>query len=424
MKLNLKLLVGVASVFFVSAVSAADKKVAAPAEYIQWLDDLKQEMIERGISKKTIKKVYKHNDYYHPDPEVVKIDRKQIEFVLTATEYLNRVVNEKRVETARQKYRELYPQFQELEKKYGVPFNYLAAFWGVETNFGQNFGKHQLMDVLTTLSYDTRRPKFFREELYQALKIVDEQGISPEEMESSWAGAMGHFQFMPSTFNAYAVDYNQDGQINIWSSFEDAAASAANYLASAGWNRNQPWGAEVSLPWNFDYAVTGRDIRKNIAEWKKLGLKTVEGKELPFDEKLTASVIVPEGRKGVAYLVFDNFRVIMKWNRSENYALAVGMLADYAASDKKYQKFPLNPVVVLRTDDVLKVQSFINKQGWAKLDEDGQLGQRTRAAVKNLQKKARLPQDGYPDYRLLQKISRYHPSEGFGVPVPPRKLHK
>ncbi len=164
MKFNLKLLVSVAAICFASVVSAADKKVETPEKYLRWLDELKQEMIERGISKKTIKKVYKHNNYYHPDPEVVKIDRKQIEFVLTATEYLNRVVNATRVETARQKYRELYPQFQKLEEKYGVPFNYLVAFWGVETNFGQNFGKHQLMDVLTTLSYDTRRPKFFREE--------------------------------------------------------------------------------------------------------------------------------------------------------------------------------------------------------------------------------------------------------------------
>ncbi|MBO5443009.1 MAG: lytic murein transglycosylase [Alphaproteobacteria bacterium] len=424
MKFNRNLLFCIATSCFASTVFAADKKVNAPAEYLQWLDNLKQEMIERGISKKTIKKVYKHNDYYHPDPEVVKIDRKQIEFVLTATEYLNRVVNENRVKAARQKYRELYPQFRELEEKYGVPFNYLAAFWGVETNFGQNFGKHQLMDVLTTLSYDTRRPKFFKEELYQALKIVDEQGIAPEEMESSWAGAMGHFQFMPSTFNAYAVDYNQDGQVNIWSSFEDAAASAANYLSSAGWTRNQPWGAEVSLPWNFDYAATGRDIQKSIRDWKQIGIKTAEGLDLPFDETMKASIIVPEGRKGSAFLMFDNFRVIMKWNRSENYALAVGMLADYIISDKKYQKRELNPAVVLKTDDVLKVQSFINKQGWAKLDEDGQLGQRTRAAVKQLQKKARLPQDGYPDYRLLLKISRYHPSEGFSVPVPPRKLHK
>ncbi len=236
-------------------------------------------------------------------------------------------------------------------------------------------------------------------------------------MESSWAGAMGHFQFMPSTFNAYAVDYNSDGQINIWASFEDAVASAANYLSSAGWNKNQPWGAKLSLPWNFDYAVTGRDVRKSISEWKKLGLKTQDGKNLPFDDEMTASVIVPEGRKGQAYLVFDNFRVIMKWNRSENYALAIGMLADYVVSDKKYQPLLLNPVVVLKTDDVLKVQSFINKQGWGKLDEDGQIGQKTRAEIKKLQKKARLPQDGYPDYRLLQKISCYKPSEGFEVPV-------
>ena len=212
------------------AVRAADK-VEAPEEYLDWLDDLKEEMIDRGISKKTIKKVYAE-DYYHPEPEVVKIDRNQTEFVLTFTDYANRVVTAKRVAEARTKYKELYPLFKDLEGKYGVPFNYLVAFWAMESNFGRNFGNYQVVDALTVLSYDRRRPKFFREELYQALKIIDDWEIDHTKMEGSWAGAMGHFQFMPSTFNAYAVDYNGDGKIDIWHSFEDAAASAANYPVS------------------------------------------------------------------------------------------------------------------------------------------------------------------------------------------------
>lgn len=403
---------------------AEDKKYDAPKEYLQWLDNLKNEMQGRGISKKTIKKVYKDNDYYHPNPEVVKIDRKQIEFVLTSTEYLNRVVNKKRVETAQIKYKELYPLFKDMEEKYGVPVNYLIAFWAVETNFGQSFGNYQVMEVLTTLSYDKRRPTFFKEELYQALKIVDKWGIDPIQMEGSWAGAMGHFQFMPSTFNAYAVDYNVDGKIDIWHSFEDAIASAANYLASAGWDRNQPWGQEVSLPWNFDYGSSGRDNIKTIAEWDKLGIRTKDNKPLVWAKEMKASIVVPEGKKGSAYLVTNNFKVIMKWNRSENYALAIGVLADYIKSGDNWQEIKLNSAVRLKTNDIMKIQSFVNKLGWFTLDEDGQLGAKTREAIKKVQKEAKLPQDGYPDYQLLQKINKYNPDIGFIVPVQPRKLHK
>lgn len=408
----------------VPALVGAAEKTATPEVYTKWLNDLKKEMIERGITKKTIDLAYGKNDYYHPDPEVVKIDRKQIEFVLTSTEYLNRVVNAKKVAKAREKYKQLYPLFKDMEKKYGVQINYLIAFWGMETNFGQNFGNYEVIDALTTLSYDKRRPKFFKEELFQALTIIDKWQVEPKQMEGSWAGAMGHFQFMPSTFNAYAVDYNGDGKIDIWHSFEDAIASAANYLSSMGWQAGQDWGEEVSLPWNFDYALSGRDVKKTVKQWRKIGVKTKNNQSLDLPDDEVVSIILPEGRKGAAYLIRENFRKIMNWNRSENYALAIGMLADYIKSDAKWKPVVMNPAVRVKTDDVLKIQSFINKLGWFKLDEDGMLGTKTRNAIKKVQKKANMPQDGYPDYQLLQKINRYNPTIGFAVPVPERKLHK
>lgn len=408
----------------VPALVGAAEKTATPEAYTKWLNALKEEMIGRGISEETIDLAYGENDYYHPDPEVVKIDRKQIEFVLTSTEYLNRVVNAKRVAKAREKYKQLYPLFKDMEKKYGVQVSYLIAFWGMETNFGQNFGNYEVIDALTTLSYDKRRPKFFKEELFQALTIIDKWQVEPKQMEGSWAGAMGHFQFMPSTFNAYAVDYNGDGKIDIWHSFEDAIASAANYLSSMGWKAGQNWGMEVSLPWNFDYAMSGRDVKKTVKEWRKIGVKTKNNKKLELSDDEIVSIILPEGRKGVAYLIRENFRKIMNWNRSENYALAIGMLADYIETDAKWKPVEMNPAVRVKTDDVLKIQSFINKLGWFKLDEDGMLGTKTRNAIKKVQKKANMPQDGYPDYQLLQKINRYNPTIGFAVPVPERKLHK
>lgn len=404
------------------SVWAVDK-AAVPQEYISWLDNLKQEMTNRGISKKTIKKVFADN-YYHPTPEIVKIDRNQTEFVLTFTDYINRVLTEKRVTEARSRYKELRPLFQDMEKKYGVPFNYLIAFWGMESNFGRHFGNYQVIEALTILSYDKRRPKFFREELYQALKIVDKWHIDYTKMEGSWAGAMGHFQFMPSTFNAYAVDYNGDGKIDIWHTFEDAAASAANYLHNAGWKAKEPWGIEVSLPWNFDYALTGRSKIKKISEWSKLGVRTTSNKKLTFDLESEGAIIVPEGKKGKAYLVLHNFGVIMKWNRSENYALAIGLLADYTAGKNKWKAMAKTPAIRVKSEDVLKIQEFINKLGWFKLDEDGQLGTKTREAIQKVQQKAKMPADGYPDYQLLNKINKYNPSIGFTVPVQPRKLHR
>ena len=406
------------------ALVGAAEKAETPEVYTKWLNDLKKEMIERGISEKTIDLAYGENDYYHPDPEVVKIDRKQIEFVLTSTEYLNRVVNAKKVAKAREKYKQLYPLFKDMEKKYGVQVSYLIAFWGMETNFGQNFGNYEVIDALTTLSYDKRRPKFFKEELYQALTIIDKWQVDPKQMEGSWAGAMGHFQFMPSTFNAHAVDYNGDGKIDIWHSFEDAIASAANYLSSMGWKSGQDWGMKVSLPWNFDYAMSGRDVKKTVKEWRKIGVKTKNNKKLELPDDEMVSIILPEGRKGAAYLIRENFRKIMNWNRSENYALAIGMLADYIETDAKWKPVEMNPAVRVKTDDVLKIQAFINKLGWFKLDEDGMLGSKTRNAIKKVQEKANMPQDGYPDYQLLQKINRYNPTIGFAVPVPERKLHK
>ena len=408
----------------VPALVGAAEKTATPEVYTKWLNDLKEEMIERGISKKTIDLAYGKNDYYHPDPEVVKIDRKQIEFVLTSTEYLNRVVNAKKVAKAREKYKQLYPLFKDMEKKYGVQINYLIAFWGMETNFGQNFGNYEVIDALTTLSYDKRRPKFFKEELFQALTIIDKWQVEPKQMEGSWAGAMGHFQFMPSTFNAYAVDYNGDGKIDIWHSFEDAIASAANYLSSMGWQAGQDWGEEVSLPWNFDYALSGRQYQKTIKEWRKLGVRGKDGKPLKLKDEWKASIILPEGKKGHAYLITDNFRKIMVWNRSENYALAVGMLADYIKTGKKWQPMTQNAAVKVKSDDVVKVQSFINRLGWGKLDEDGKLGSKTREAIKKVQAEAKMPQDGYPDYQFLQKINRYNPKVGFAIPVQPRREQK
>ena len=416
-----KALLSVGLAVCLGACSTVKAESVVPQEYLNWLDSLKKEMVARGISQTTVDEVFAVN-YYHEKPAAVAKDRKQLEFVLTSDQYLNRIVSKARVEKGQKLYRDLNRFLAELEKKYALPGEYIIAFWGMETNYGSTFGGYNVIDALTEMSYDKRRAKFFKNELYNALKIIDTWHVDFTKMQGSWAGAMGHFQFMPSTFNMYAVDFNNDGKIDIWSSFEDAAASAANYLTSIGWKKDEPWGAKAELPWNFDYAAAGRNKPKKLKDWKKIGVKILTDREVNDSTKF--SVIIPEGQKGQAYLIGDNFYKIMHWNRSENYALAIGLLADYIKSGQSWRELKREQSALLKTEDVVRVQSFINSLGWFKLDEDGQLGSKTRDAIKKVQKKAGLPQDGYPDYRLLQKIDNYNKNVGFSVPVPKRKLHK
>ena len=255
--------------FIISPAWAVKSVQEQRKEWNTWLNGLKKEMRAKGISQKTINRAYK-SDYFHEvKPAVLKHDKKQAEFVLTSDAYINKLVNKDKVIKARQHYKTLTKKYQKLSQKTGVPINYLVSFWGVETHFGYNKGKHHLIDGLTNLSYKNRRSKFFKQELYNVLKIMDKYDLSGEKMKGSWAGAMGHFQFMPSTYNAYAVDYDGDGVADIWDNFGDAIASAANYLSKLGWKPNEPWGQEVLLPWNFDYDLVGLKKYKTVDEWKK-----------------------------------------------------------------------------------------------------------------------------------------------------------
>lgn len=392
-------------------------------EWNIWLDSLKNEMIEKGISKSTIKKAYK-NDYFHEVKEVVLHDKKQAEFILTSDNYVNRLINKNKVKLARKHYANLKSEYKPISKKFGVPLNYLIAFWAVETHFGYNKGKYHLIDGLTNLSYKNRRSKFFKSELYNVLKIMDTYNIDGDKMMGSWAGAMGHFQFMPSTYNAYAIDYDNDGFADIWDSFDDAIASAANYLSELGWKENEPWGQEVKLPWNFNYKLAGPKKYKPVSEWRKLGVIASNGTSLKLPDNAPADIILPDGRHGKAYITLSNFRRIMIWNRSTNYALAIVTLADYIESGKKFSPISENKRYKLTDEDILKVQRFANKVLKSKLKEDGKYGSKTANAVKKLQKKWKLPQDGMPDYLLLSKINKFKSWADFRIPPQPKKPRK
>lgn len=404
--------------FIAQAKPTADEPTA---EWMSFLNELKSDMLKRGISQKTIDKAYGSNTYYHKAPDVVSKDKKQAEFILTSKDYINRLVNPHRIEKARRYYQKLQKDYPDLEKEYGVPLNYLTAFWAVETNFGENKGKYHLIDGLTNLSYKNRRSAFFKNELYNVLKIMEKYDLKNDKMLGSWAGAMGHFQFMPSTYNAYAVDYDGDGVADIWDSFDDAVGSAANYLHNLGWKADEPWGGVVRLPWNFNYLNSGYKVQKTVKEWSDLGVKTVDNKKLNWKSDLKGALIIPDGRKGAAYLVFGNFRRIMIWNRSENYALTVGILADYINSEVPHKEINNVQQYKLTDKEVKEVQAFANKLLRTKLKEDGILGPQTKKAVRKLQAKAGMHQDGYPDWQLLNKIRHYNAKTGFIVPVQPPK---
>ena len=403
------------SIFYLMVSSVAAEENMSPQVYLDWLRDLKQEMADRGISQKTINAAFAKN-YYHPHHEVVKKDRKQTEFVLTTSDYLHRVIAPLRVKQGREHYKRLLQKYPHGIN--GVPLRYLIAFWGIETNYGIHKGGFNAIEALTMLSYDKRRPQFFREELYHALKIIDDGYIGAEQMESSWAGAMGHFQFMPSTFAKYALDAENDGKIDIWHNFNDAIFSAANYLQAMGWDKTTPWGKAVVLSDDFDYMQTGRHKVKTVREWRQAGVKIKGAKE---DWK--GSIIVPEGHRGQAYIIFNNFHLIMNWNKSENYALAVGLLADQISNPQIKAGIPPYKGYRLNKTQIKQIQNFINQQKIAQNDEDGALGSKTRQAVQKLQRKFKLPADGYPDYRLLENIKNFK-SNGYSVPVPSQKLHR
>ena len=408
--------------FLVTSIANANIKSIddQKKEWNTWLENLKIEMIEKGISKNTINKAYK-NDYFHEIKDVVIQDKKQAEFILTSDAYINKLVNNDRVKKARKHYLELKPKYENISKQYGVPLNFLIAFWAIETHFGYNKGKYHLIDGLTNLSYKNRRSDFFKKELYNALQIMDTYNLDGDKIMGSWAGAMGHFQFMPSTYNAYAVDYDGDGVADIWDCFDDAIASAANYLSKLGWKANEPWGQEIVLPWNFDFQNIGAKKYKTVKEWKKLGIIGAEGRSIKLPNEASATITLPDGRRGRAYITLSNFRRIMIWNRSTNYALAVSIMADYIASNSEYKPLNEKNYYKLTDEDILLVQRFANRILKTNLKEDGKYGKKTALAVKQLQKKWKLAQDGMPDYLLLNKIKKFKSWADFRVPPQPKK---
>lgn len=313
--------------FLIVFVLLNSSAIAQTQAFEDWLSNFRVEAARQGVSQNTINAALTGIE---PRQRVIELDRKQPEWKKTFVQYREMIVNQTRINKGRQMIRDHFQALDEVEKKYGVPKQFIVSLWGIETNYGSNTGGFKVVPALATLAWEGRRAEFFTKELMNALKIIDAGHISAANMKGSWAGAMGQNQFMPSSFNAYAVDGDGDGRRDIWGTKKDVFASTANYLKKVGWKTGERWGRRVQLPAGFSENLVGPKTKKPLSFWASQGVRKFGGAPLP-NENMMASIVAPDGVTGEAYLVYNNFQSIMRWNRSTYFATSVGLLADAIA---------------------------------------------------------------------------------------------
>lgn len=296
----------------------------ADAKFDAWMVELKTEALAKGISEGTFNTAFKNVKLLK---RVVSLDRKQPEVTQTFQQYMANRLPKSLINKGRKLLAEHRDALSEVSAKYGVQPRFIVALWGVETRYGAYTGGFSVINALTTLAYDARRAAYFRKELLLALKILEDKHIAAADMKGSWAGAMGQAQFMPSSFVNFAVDHDQDGRRDIWTTKADVFASAANYLSKSGWKHDQTWGRPVTIPAGLSADLISLKVRKSMDQWQNLGVRKLGGGDLP-SRQLTGSLVQPKGGNGQTFLIYNNYRTILKWNRSTYFAMSVGFLAD------------------------------------------------------------------------------------------------
>lgn len=297
-----------------------------PAEFPAYVEQLKAQALQQGISQQTIDSAFA--DIHFVD-HAISGDKNQLENKITLDDYLRRVLTDSKISQGQELYQQNNSSLQKASARYGVQPQYIMALWGMESGYGKIQGKDDVVSALATLAFEGRREAFFTKELMAALSIIEKGKATSEMLKGSWAGAMGQSQFMPSSYLRYGADGDGDGKIDIWNNIDDVYASTANYLSSEGWKNNQSWGQEIALPANFDASLLGTKSNQmhSVSEWQQKGVTSLDGKELPVSVT-RAWIIKPDSDQGRAFMVYDNFRTIMHWNRSYYFAISVGMLAD------------------------------------------------------------------------------------------------
>jgi len=327
MKLRVSRRIMFAIPFWAAPNAIARLARAAESDFTAFLAGVRRDAVGQGIRTPTVDVALRGAQFL---PHVIELDRKQPERVLTFGEYMEKVVTPQRKEDARHELAANRDLLDAIWRRYGVEPPIIVALWGLESDFGRIPGNYPVVSALATLAFDGRRSAYFRSELIAALRILDQGHIRVEDMTGSWAGAMGQCQFMPSSFLGYAVDYDGDGRRDIWNDRADVLASIANYIGRLGWRGGESWGREVQVPHGFDSRFTGLEVRRPTGEWGRLGVRSSDAGPLATREN-EASLVMPDGANGPALLVYENFRVIMRWNKSTYFAASVGYLADSMA---------------------------------------------------------------------------------------------
>lgn len=373
--------------------------ISQDTDFETWLAGLRAEALQQGISEATLDAAL---EGLEPLERVLELDRSQPEFVQTFTRYTSLRISQTQIERGRELLAEHAELLGRVQRRYGVQPHYLVSFWALESNYGRATGGFTVIAALATLAFDPRRSDFFRQELLTALKVIDAGHIPAARMTGSWAGAMGQLQFLPSTFDNYAVDGDGDGRIDIWNSLPDVFYSAANFLSQSGWQGDERWGREVLLPATFDYSESGTDTRKSVNAWRESGVTRVDGSPLPVSE-IQGSIVIPAGANGPAFLVYNNYRTTLVWNRSTFYAIAVGHLADRLQGGAPIANMPVNEQALSR-ENVIELQRLLNLKGFDAGPQDGILGGQTRTAIREFQNQSGLPMDGYASFTILEAL--------------------
>ena len=389
-----------------AAAAAATPASAAQSEaaleqsrFAEWIASFRASARDAGIDEATLAAAF---DGVQLRPRVVDLDRAQPEFVRAVWDYLDGVLTPQRVAQGQERLAQFAREAQSASARYGVPGPVLVAVWGIESNYGSNYGDIPTIDALATLGFEGRRADWARHELLAALKILQTGDITPANMKGSWAGAMGQTQFLPSNFLAYAVDADGDGRRDIWASMADVLASTANFLARSGWRADEPWGLEVRLPPGFDASRADPTVRQPAAQWAQEGVRTVD--DMPLPALADASVLQPAGFRGPAFLVGANFRALLRYNNASSYALAVGLLSQrIAGGPGVLAAWPRDLVPLTRTQ-TQDLQSALNARGFDAGPPDGLMGPATRDALRRYQRSVGEVADGYPTLELLQRL--------------------
>ncbi|MGB5558739.1 MAG: lytic murein transglycosylase [Paracoccaceae bacterium] len=366
----------------------------------RWIEGFRSKALRNGISAATFDAAFKGVQY---NTNVIQKDRNQSEFTKQIWEYLDSAVSDSRVSNGKQALRQNRKILDAVEAKYGVEKEVVAAIWGLESAYGTHRGDMPLIESLATLAFDGRRRGFFEQQLIAALKIIQQGNVSPRNMTGSWAGAMGHTQFIPTSYLAYAVDFTGDGKRDIWSDNPaDALASTAAYLARFGWRKGQPWGVEVALPKGFNYNLSGVRVKKSAADWTALGVRDAQGRKIP--EYGAASILLPAGAQGAAFMIFQNFHVIERYNKADAYVIAVGHLSDRIKGGPALRAGWPRDDRSLSFSEKQEMQTRLTSAGFNTQGVDGVIGPNTIAAIRSFQARVGMIPDGYASLEILRRL--------------------